>query len=169
MIRTILSAWLVSFIALVLQSTWLQSLAVAGVVPDLALLILIWVSYENSRAEGPIAAFLAGIAFDFLGSGPVGFGPFIFTLAAWLASVLHGIVRMDRIILPCVMGFTGTLVKVLGANMLALLFGSTKITARPFGDSGVWIEAGLNAVIAPLLFIGLGALKRWLITEEHRR
>ncbi len=169
MIGSILATWVLAFLALLLQSTWLQTVAIAGVVPDLALLVILWVSYGNSRAEGPIAAFLAGVAFDFLSSGPVGFGPFIYTLAAWVASLLHGSIRMDRIALPLVMGFVGTLLKVMGSGILEVLFGPDKVTARSFADSGVWIEAGLNALLAPLLFLALGSMKRWLITEEHRR
>jgi rod shape-determining protein MreD len=168
MIRSILFSTLLLVGCSFVQSTWFGAIAIFGVIPDLSLVVLIWVSYRNGMVEGPISGFLSGFAEDFLSASPLGFHAFIKTAVAASASLLHGTFYIDKLLLPLALGFSGTLAKALVAGLLHLLFG-TKIHMYSFLDSPLWIEAAYNGIIAPLVFLLLGPLSRFLVTERGRR
>jgi rod shape-determining protein MreD len=167
MIRTVVLSTLLLIVSSFIQSTWLGSIAVFGVIPDIGIVILVWIAYKNGPIEGPVSGFMAGLAEDCLSAAPLGFHAFIKTFVATFASLLHGSFYIDRILLPLAMGIVATLVKALGAGLLFLLFG-TKIQTYGFLDKALWIEAAYNGLIAPLVFLLLGALKKLLVTESNR-
>ncbi len=150
------------------QSTWFGAIAVFGVVPDLSLVVLIWVSYRNGLVEGPAAGFLSGLAEDFLSASPLGFHAFIKTAVAACAALLHGTFYIDKLLLPIALGFAGTLAKAIAAGALFLVFGS-KIHIYSILERGLWVEAAYNGLIAPLVFLLLGPLSRFLVTARGRR
>jgi rod shape-determining protein MreD len=166
-IRTIALSSLLLLGCSYVQSTWLGAIAVFGVVPDLALVVLIWVSYKNGLVEGPASGFIAGFAEDFLSAAPLGFNAFVKTFVATAAGFLHGVFFIDRIVLPFALGAIGTLVKALAAGFLSLVF-SGKVQCYDVLDRVLWIEAAYNGVAAPFVFLILSPLKRLLMTERGR-
>ena len=82
-------------------------------------------------------------------------------------ALLHGSFYIDRLVLPILLGFTGTIAKAIAAGALYLLFGSG-IHAYSFVDRVLWIEAAYNCVLAPVVFLLLGPLSRFLVTERGR-
>jgi rod shape-determining protein MreD len=167
MIRSVVFSTILLLACSYAQSTWFGAIAILGVVPDLGLLILIWLSYRNGLVEGPVSGFLSGFAEDFLSASPLGFHAFIKTAVAASAALLHGSFYIDKLLLPLALGFTGTLAKAIAAGLLFLLFGG-KIHAYSFLHSALWIEAAYNAILAPLVFLLLGPLSRFLVTERGR-
>lgn len=149
------------------QSAWLGGIAVLGVVPDIPLVALIWISYVNGPICGPSSGFLAGIIEDLTSAAPVGFHAFVRTVVATAASLLHGSFFIDRFFLPIVLGILATVTKALAAGLLHLLFGSA-VHAYSFLDKAIWLEAAYNGVIAPLVFLLLSPLRRALIPERGR-
>jgi rod shape-determining protein MreD len=149
------------------QSTWFGAIAVFGVVPDLSLVILIWVSFKNGPIEGPVSGFCSGLLEDMISVAPLGFHAFIKTFVATLASFLHGSFFIDKLALPIVLGFVATLGKALASWILVLLFGaavhSYSLLARI-----LWIEACYNGLLAPLVFLLMTPFKRFLISERGR-
>ncbi len=167
MIRTIAVSTLLLVLCSYLQSTWLGAIAVFGVIPDLSLIVLIWVSYRNGLVEGPISGFLAGIAEDLLSAAPLGFNAFVKTVVAACAGLLHGNFFIGKIALPFVLGFLGTVAKALAAALLKLLFAG-KVQGYNFLGLSLWVEAAYNGLLAPILFLLLSMLKRLLVTERDR-
>jgi rod shape-determining protein MreD len=167
MIRTIVLSSLLLVLCNFIQSTWFGSIAILGVVPDLALIVLVWLSYENGIAEGPISGFLSGLAEDFISASPLGFHAFVKTATATAAALLHGTFFIDRLFLPIVLGIASTIFKALVTGLLSLLFGGA-VHAYNFLDRMIWIEAAYNGIIAPLVFLLLTPLKRLLVTEMKR-
>jgi rod shape-determining protein MreD len=167
MIRSVVFSTILLVACSFIQSTWFSAIAVFGITPDLALVVLIWVSYKNGLVEGPASGFLSGLAEDFLSASPLGFHAFIKTAVAAAAALLHGTFFIDKLLLPIALGFVGTIAKALAAGALFLVFGS-KIHAYSFFASGLWVEAAYNGLIAPLAFLLLGAMNRFLVTERSR-
>jgi rod shape-determining protein MreD len=167
MIRSILLSTLLLIACTFAQSTWFGGIALWGVVPDLSLIVLIWYSYKNGQVEGPISGFLSGLAEDFLSTSPLGFHAFVKTAVAAVTAVLHGSFFIDRLILPILLGIGGTLIKAISVGALYLLFGSS-IHAYSFVDKVLWVEAGYNGILAPLVFLLLSPLSRFLVTENDR-
>ena len=150
------------------QTTWFGGIAVFGVMPDISLVILIWLSYRNGIVEGPVTGFLSGFVEDFLSASPLGFHAFIKTAVASVAAILHGSFFVDRVFLPIVLGFAGTIVKAVAAGVLYLIF-NRKTHVYSFVAANLWIEAIYNGLLGPIVYILLGPLSRFLVTERGRR
>jgi rod shape-determining protein MreD len=167
MIRSVVLSTLLLVAFALVQSAWLGAIAVFGVIPDLGLLALIWISYKNGPVAGPATGFLSGLAEDFLSASPLGFHAFVKTAVASVASLLHGSFYIDKLLLPMVLGVGGTLVKAIAAGALSLLFGSA-IHAYSILDRVLWIEAAYNGLLAPVVFFILTPLARVLAPERGR-
>jgi rod shape-determining protein MreD len=167
MIRVIAVTTLIVAGSAFAQSTWFGAISILGVVPDLGMIILIWVAYRNGMVEGPVSGFLAGFVEDFLSAAPLGYNAFLKTIVASVASLLHGSFAIDRVFLPIAMGFTGTITKALSAEALALLF-KGNLHSYSFTSRVFWIEAAYNAALAPIVFALLSLTKGLLITKQGR-
>jgi rod shape-determining protein MreD len=168
MIRSIVLSTIILVACSLAQSTWFGGIAIFGVVPDVGLVVLIWISYRNGLVEGPVCGFLSGLAEDFLSSSPLGFHAFIRTAVAASASLLHGIFFVDKLLLPVALGVAGTLAKAVAAGALHLLFGSA-VHVYSLTDRTLWIEAAYNGLISPIIFLVLTPLSRFLVTDRGRR
>jgi rod shape-determining protein MreD len=167
MVRSIVVSTLIVVACDFAQSTWFSAISVLGVKPDLALLVLIWLSYQNGSVAGSAAGFLSGLAQDFISASPIGFNAFIKTAVASAAGLLHGSFYIDRLLLPVILGAAGTLAKALAAGLLFLVFGSKLHAYELFGRT-LWLEAAYNGVIAPLVFLLLSPLKGAVKAERGR-
>jgi rod shape-determining protein MreD len=114
-----------------------------------------------------VSGFLAGLVEDFLSASPLGFHAFVKTAVAAAASLLHGSFYIDKLLLPLLLGIVGTLAKAIAAGALYLLFGPV-IHAYSFADRVLWVEAAYNGLLAPLVFLLLSLLNRFLVTERGR-
>ncbi len=167
MLRSVLFSVLLLVACTLAQSAWFGAIAVFGVTPDIGLVALIWLSYKNGLVAGPVSGFLGGLAEDFLSASPLGFHAFIKTAVSAAASFLHGSFYIDRLLLPIVLGFAGTIAKAVAAGALFLLFG-TKVHAYALFDRILWLEAAYNGLLAPLVFLLLSPMSRLLVSERKR-
>jgi rod shape-determining protein MreD len=165
-IKTIFTTTFISTIFQIIQTTWLKNGLFWGVIPDLSLLIILWVAYNNRASQGVMAGFLSGIVCDVLSSSPLGSSSFLYVVPAYAASLLRQVVVMDTFFIPVILGFSGTILKGLSSIILLTLFGSSQISAYSMSDIHFWIEATLNGAIAPLLFLGLARIRGILVTRK---
>ncbi len=166
MTKTILASSVLSALFLIIQTTWLKNGLFWGVIPDFALLVILWVAYKNSHIQGTVTAFVAGIFCDLLSSSPLGYFAFIYLVPAYLVSFVRKVVDMDVFFIPVILGFVGTLVKGFSSLFLLVVFGPQSISAYSLGDIHFWIEAALNGAASPLLFFLLGKINRLLVTRK---
>jgi len=80
--------------------------------------------------------------------------------------MLRRVLTMDTFFIPVLAGFGATLLKGFSSMILLLLFGAENINAYSLSDYHFWIEAALNGAAAPLLFLLLNRLKKFLITKR---
>jgi len=135
----------------VLQTNLLRFVLPTAVVPDLALIVLVFFAHRNGPFSGQFAGFFTGLVLDFLSLAPLGFYAFIYTVLGFLFGLTEDRVVLDGVVFPFVALFFATLIKALIAGALA---GAFSIDTASVGLLGarVWIEIGLTALIAPLLF-----------------
>lgn len=161
--------WLVSFgivvLMIILQSTWLDYIAIRSVVPDLALLGIVYIAFKSPGLQGQSVGFAAGLLQDGISAGPLGLNAFIKVAVAWLANLLSGKFYIDKLLMPALFGLVATIVKALYLLFLSMIF-SGKIVSYDFFGSVLWIEAAYNAVAAPILFMLLGTIDRFIIPVE---
>ncbi len=167
LLKTIVFSTAVSVGCTLLQSTWLRSIAVLSVIPDPALLVIVFTAFHNTRTEGIVSGFFSGLVQDFISSSPLGFTSFVRTIVSYGFNSLAGNFYIDRLLMPMLFGAAATLIKALSTAVLAFVF-PVFIHGYDFLDKILWIETAYNAVLAPLVFFILGLLKPIFVTARNR-
>ncbi len=157
-IKPILFSTALIVLAAVLQSSILHNIAIKGVKPDLALIILIFVSLRKGSMTGQVSGFASGLVEDFLSLSPLGFHAFFRAALGYLYGRTAGTIFIDPIVMPVIMIVIGTLIKGLVSSLLIVLFSIPAVGFAGFGGR-IWVELAYNALLAPFLFGGLGLLK----------
>jgi len=158
MIRSIIWTVIFCIIAAILQSAVLYRIAFMEITPDLALCILIFSSYVNGTMAGQVSGFFSGLFYDFLSAAPLGMNCLIRTIAGALTGIFKGQFFLDIIFMPVILCVLATLLKAAVTMVLHFIMGSA-VPAVSFTTLPFWIELGLNAVSAPLLFFLLKKFK----------
>ena len=166
MIKRIIWATIFILIAAFIQSTVIRHLSLFHTIPDLTLVILVFVAYTNGTMCGQITGFFSGLALDFISAAPLGFNALVRTLIGAVIGLLKGVFFLDIIFLPMFLCAGATIVKALSRNILSLIF-SDLIIPYNFLTSIFWIELGLNIVISPFIFALLKLAKN-LLTEGRK-
>jgi rod shape-determining protein MreD len=167
MTRSVILATVLALAAAILQSTLLSYIAIFRAVPDLALLILVFSAYTKGPMVGQLTGFSSGILLDFLSAAPLGLNALIRTLVGALTGMLKGAFFLDFFILPMLLCAVATLLKALVLFLLHWLL-SGSIPAYPLAAPVLWVELGLNTVIAPFLFTLLKRFKALYSERDNR-
>jgi rod shape-determining protein MreD len=157
-LRTTLSTILVLVICILLQSTIFRYIALRGVRPDLALLVLVFVSMRRGSMVGQVSGFATGFLEDLMNVSPLGFHSLLRTVIGFLYGLLSGNVFIDPFLMPIILGVVATLLKGVLAGIISAIFGLTASGFITF-TGRIWIEVGYNGVIAPFLFALLNLFK----------
>jgi rod shape-determining protein MreD len=145
-------------ICILLQSTILGKIAIRGVRPDLALIVLIFVSVRRGSMVGQVSGFATGFLEDLMNVSPLGFHSLMRTVIGYVYGLLSGNMFIDPILLPIILTVIATILKGILAGIISAVFGieaSGFITFR----GRLWIEVGYNGVIAPFFFALLNLFK----------
>ena len=156
MIKTVLWAVLFTVVAGVLQSTLLSHIALYRAVPDLALCIVVYVSYVNGSMTGQLTGFFSGLFLDFISAAPLGLNCFVRTLIGALAGLIKGNFFLDIFFLPMILCAIATLAKAAVIFILHLVLAKA-VPAYSLTTPVFWAELALNCICAPFLF---GLLRR---------
>ena len=136
---------------IVLQTTLFTHLRVDDVAPQIGLVAVLAVGYEDGADSGAVFGFVMGLALDLFLTTPLGLSALSFAVTGYAVGVFQaGVVRTTPWLAPIlggVGGFFGGLVFLTAGALVGqsgfLSFESLKIVA---------ISAVLDAVIAPLGF-----------------
>ena len=142
---------LIIIFAVILQSTLLNRIAVWGVTPDIALILIVFFSNRFGSTRGEISGFASGLIEDFISLSPLGFHAFIKTLSGFLFGLTRGNIFLDPVFMPLILTAGATLLKHLTAGLLGAVFVAPDLL-EPVFTAKLGIEIGLNAVISPFLF-----------------
>ena len=145
--------------AALLQSTVLSRFALRfHAIPDIALCILVFVAYVNGTMTGQLTGFFSGLLIDFLSAAPLGLNAFVRTLVGALTGLLKDTFYLDHIFLPMALCAGATIFKALLFFLLNLIF-SEAVPAYDVFTLTLWVEIGMNTLLAPLLFALLKLIK----------
>lgn len=122
------------------------------VLPDLVLLIVVYIAISNGSLTGLVCGFIAGLLSDFLSAAPIGLNSFIFTLAGYCIGKFYGLYNLNKIIFPCVLGGLSFLFKVLLLFVLNLFFGQNIHTYEVLSVNFL-LEVSINIVFSPMVFL----------------
>jgi len=136
----------------ILQSTLIAKIAFFNVIPDIALCVLVFSAYVNGTMTGQISGFFSGLFLDFLSAAPLGLNCLVRTVIGALVGIFKGAFFLDIFFMPVILCSLATVLKALVILIIHLFMGQA-VPAYSFTSSTLWIELGLNALSAPLLFL----------------
>jgi len=144
--------------SLLLQSTLLDYISIAGVKPDLSLIFVISFGLLLGARVGAVTGLLTGLLQDIMIGSFIGVHAAAKMLAGVLAGYLEKKIFKDNLLLPVIALFAGTLLHSLVVYVLYFLFGvnypiliSLQMLIIP--------EMLYNSFIAPFIFYWLYNLK----------
>ncbi len=145
-------------ICILLQSTILGKIAIRGVRPDLALIVLIFVSVRRGSMVGQVSGFATGFLEDLMNVSPLGFHSLMRTVIGYVYGLLSGNMFIDPILLPIILTVIATILKGILAGIISAIFGIEASGFITF-TGRLWIEVGYNGVMAPFFFALLNLFK----------
>ena len=149
----------------ILQSTLIAKISFLKVIPDLALCILVYSAYVNGTMTGQLSGFFSGILLDFLSAAPIGLNCVIRTIIGALTGLFQGAFFLDIFFMPIILCSLATVLKAVIFFILHIIMGSL-VPFYSITSSVFWIELGLNALCALLLF---ALLRRFKPLSPERR
>lgn len=165
--KTILLSTLLLGLAAILQSTVLRWVALKGVKPDLALIVLVFVAVRRGSMAAQVSGFLAGLLEDVLSLAPLGFNALLRTVLGFFYGLTAGSIFVDPVLMPVLLILVATILKGLASCLLVVIF---RIPAPGFQifAGPLWIEVGYNALLAPFLFAPLRRLRALAPRDKDR-
>jgi len=164
--RTIFFTVLTMVVCILLQSTILNRVAIRGVRPDLALIVLIFVSMRRGPMVGQVSGFATGFLEDMMNVSPLGFHSLLRTVIGYVYGLLSGNVFIDPFLMPIVLTVIATILKGILAGIVSAVFGLAASGFITF-TGRLWIEVGYNGVIAPFLFALLNLFKMFKQADKE--
>ncbi|MDZ4064403.1 MAG: rod shape-determining protein MreD [Coriobacteriia bacterium] len=146
--------------AALLQVAIAPYIAIGGVVPNLLLLVVVTLALVEGPRAGASAGFAAGLAFDLLGSGPLGPMALVLTVVGHVTGSLQVNMFAEGWLLPMTVVFFGGLVTEVSYGLVLMLLGS----GAPF-----WATLG-HVMLPGAVYNGALALLiyPWLAQLLHR-
>ena len=154
--RFALSA-ILAVLFVLLQTTILHKLAFHGVIPDLSLIVIVFIANKNGSLMGQSAGFAAGMVEDFLSLSPLGFHALVKTLVGFFVGLSFGVVFMDSFFIPMLMVGAASVAKNILAAFLMMFTGDTG--AAGFFSFTTLIEIAYTVILSPFVFAFLGLFK----------
>jgi rod shape-determining protein MreD len=148
-------------VALLLQTTVLHALTGGRVIPDLILILCVYLGLHEHNVGGATGAFLLGYSVDSFSGSMVGLNAFAMTTVYLVVYLAARRLWMDNVVSSVAMVFLATLLKgvaVLGALAAYLSVERLSLSAGQL----VFAEALLAAALTPAVFGVLAWQKRML-------
>jgi rod shape-determining protein MreD len=149
---------------ILLDTAFMGGVSIAGVRPDLPLLLLVFMVHYLGAMPGKLIGFAGGLIQDALGLAPLGFHALIGTVIGHFGGLLQGRLYLDALLLPALMGIAATLGKFLVALSASLLFLPEKVDV--ILSLRLFIELGLHALLAPFIY---GLLRLLRLVKDYER
>jgi rod shape-determining protein MreD len=150
---------LTSTLALLLQTTLLHGLTGGRIIPDLILILCVYLGLHEHNIGGATGAFLLGYLLDSFSGSLVGLHAFAMTTVYLVVYLVSRRLWMDNTLSGVAMVFLGSLLK--GVAIVLVLAAYLSIDRMSFGVAQtLFAEALLAAALTPVVFGGLGWAKR---------
>ena len=107
MIKKKIVSLLVILLAFLLQTTVFQSLELAGVVPQLMLVVTVSYAYQRGRTSGLLIGFLCGLILDMYSGTVIGLYAFIFMSIGFAVGFCQKFYFTNNLVLPAILIVSG--------------------------------------------------------------
>jgi rod shape-determining protein MreD len=158
------------FILLIIGFIFLQSssvydnLSIRGVTPDFLLIVISLAAFVLGPVSGQIIGFITGFVLDIIPPvGLLGVSAFTYTIVGYGVGVLGQKVYGNSILITITFIFIVTLLKAAILSLLAAIFLEPGYFGY-FAQGRIFLEAVMNSIITPILFIPIIKIEREMIT-----
>lgn len=159
--KGILTTILILLCTALVESAILSNIVILPAVPDILLLASLYLSTLNGRGPGAVYGFVSGLFIDFLGGAPLGFACLVRTIICYIGGIFGTFIGFTGFFMPCVLGFTATITKVILIWLVSLFYPSIVINYNPFSVA-FFFELVANTFLAPVIFKLLSSFVRLL-------
>jgi rod shape-determining protein MreD len=142
-----------------LQTTWLAGLAIGTASPDLVLIVLTYTAHVHGAQRGQTSGFALGLVEDALSIAPLGFHALVRLASGGVIGLTSGSVQSEAVITPMILVAVSFIVRTIMIAVLAVLLPALEASAGVL-TWATWLDGLFTVLLAPLLFIPLGALYR---------
>lgn len=156
--RRLLALAVVLVVAVLIQSTVLARLRLAGVRPDLLVLAVVSVAVATDPTTGAVFGFVAGLVADLLFDLPVGVSALVYTAVGFAVGTVRVYVTSHRPLVHLVLAGAASLASVWCCGLLLRVFDlSSWATVTRAGP----LVAIYNLLLTPLVYPVV-----WALTER---
>lgn len=153
--------------ATLIESSILTNISILPVVPDLLLIIVLFISLENGKLMGETTGFISGLFLDFVSACPFGLNCLLRTIIGYIGGLFNKTLNTSGIILPALLGLCATVCKVLLLWLFSFLYPSSVIAYSPF-TMNFLLEILMNTILTPLIFKFLRLFKNSLLLKPEK-
>lgn len=165
MVKSTIASILTLLFIIVIQVAILSNVLILPAVPDLLLIVAIYLSLLNGRGAGECYGFVGGLFLDFATGAPMGFGSLVRTIICYVTGALGTVVQFGGVFMPCLIIFVATMAKVLFMWVLSLFF--INLPKYDVFSLSFVFEVVANVVLAPIIFRVMSAFKTLLSLEDE--
>lgn len=157
-----LATALILVAAVVAQVAIAPHLAIAGVVPNILLLVVLTLALVGGRTQGVVVGFVAGLLADLLGTGVIGVAALVFTVIGYMAGSLQENMFAEGWLLPVSVVLIASLLAEFSYALVLALLGE----GAGFGMTLTRIVIPTALYTAALALVLYPFLARFLRTEQ---
>lgn len=166
MIRRALVIFFILLVLVLLETALLSNIVFLPAVPDLLLLVVLYISVHSGSLLGEASGFVSGFLLDFLTAAPLGLNCLLRTLLGFIIGLFHDILNISGFIIPALLALTATIAKAIIVEFISFFFPIGIITydvlSFEFG-----MELLLNTILAPLMFSFLSLFSSLMIDKKE--
>jgi len=152
---------LAAIVGVLLQTTVMHLLPLGPIIPDLVVILCVYLALHEHSFAGAFGAFLLGYFVDNFSGNVLGLHAFSMSLIFLLVYLLARQLWMDNVVANVAVVFGAALLKALSVAFLLAFYLSTDYPwTRLF--STIWFEAAIAAMFTPFVFSILdGGRRMW--------
>lgn len=136
---------------LLIQTAVLSNRHALPVVPDILLLVVLYIGFHNGSTAGETSGFFSGLLLDFLSAAPLGLNALVRTIVGFVSGLFYQTLETRGMLIPIVSGFTATIIKAVLIRIISFFYPGSILTYSLF-SSVLWYECLFNTLCAPLVF-----------------
>lgn len=166
MIRKPLVIFIILLVCSLLETALLSNVVFLPVVPDLLLLVVLYISVQNGSLTGEATGFVSGLLLDFLTAAPFGLNCLLRTLLGFFAGLFYEVLNVSKIVIPALLALIATIAKAIIIGFISFFFPNGVITYDLFSYA-FGMELLFNVILAPFVFAFLSLFSSWLSDNKE--
>lgn len=166
MIKSFLISAFILLCSIVLESSILSNISFFYVVPDFALICLLYFSLLNGKTFGELNGFASGLFLDFITGIPFGFNCLLRTIIGYICGFFSEIIIISGVIIPILTVGIGTIAKAILIQLISIFFPNISIYVPSIISYQFLYEFLINIVLSPFVFKFLDLFKNKLSIKD---